>query len=105
MKFLTRLSRHMAKAVPYGPVLDELSKQPIPLDATDLPAGVARDLEHGRQPPYVTARLLLAEVDVSAYGGGGDEYLAGFFHERLGLMGGLGRMAAGGRQTCHGTVQ
>ena len=28
-----------------------------------------------------------------------------FFHERLGLMGGLGRMAAGGRQTCHGTVQ
>ena len=29
----------------------------------------------------------------------------GVFHERLGLMGGLGRMAAGGRQTCHGTVQ
>ena len=28
-----------------------------------------------------------------------------FFHERLGLMGGLGRMAAGGRQTCHCTVQ
>ena len=28
----------------------------------------------------------------------------GFFHERLGLMGGLGRMAAGGRQTCHSTV-
>ncbi len=27
-----------------------------------------------------------------------------FFHERLGLMGGLGRMAAGGRQTCQGTV-
>ncbi len=33
------------------------------------------------------------------------ELLTGFFHERLGLMGGLGRMAAGGRQTCHGTVQ
>ena len=27
-----------------------------------------------------------------------------FYHERLGLMGGLGRMAAGGRQTCHSTV-
>jgi hypothetical protein len=26
-------------------------------------------------------------------------------HERTDLMGGLGRMAAGGRQTCHGTVQ
>ncbi len=29
----------------------------------------------------------------------------GFFHGRTDLMGGLGRMAAGGRQTCHGTVQ
>ena len=27
-----------------------------------------------------------------------------FFHERHGLMGGPGRMAAGGRQTCHSTV-
>ncbi len=26
-------------------------------------------------------------------------------HERLDLMGGLGRMVAGGRQACHGTVQ
>ena len=32
------------------------------------------------------------------------DWTAEFFHERLGLMGGLGRMAAGGRQTCHSTV-
>ncbi len=40
-----------------------------------------------------------AFVARTAQGGGG------VFHERLDLMGGLGRMVAGGRQTCHGTVQ
>jgi hypothetical protein len=76
MRFLARLSRHMAKAVPHGPVLEELLKRTIPLEETDPPAGVARDLENGRQPPYVTARLLLADQGISESGGGGDAYLA-----------------------------
>ena len=49
----------MAKAVPHGAIFDELLVRTIPLDATDVPAGVLRDRENGRQPPYVTAMQLL----------------------------------------------
>jgi hypothetical protein len=45
------------------------------------------------------------DEDIGRWNVGSVEDMGGFFHERLGLMGGLGRMAAGGRQTCHGTVQ
>jgi hypothetical protein len=76
MRFLSRLSHHFAKAVPHGPVLEELLKRTIPLEETDPPAGAARDLENGRQPPYVTARLLLAGKGIGASGGGSDAYLA-----------------------------
>jgi hypothetical protein len=38
-------------------------------------------------------------------GAGYDETETEGFHERLDVREGLGRMAAGGRQTCHGTVQ
>ena len=75
MSFLARLSRHLANSVPHGPVLEELLKQTIPLDAADLSAGVVRDIENGRQPPSVTAKLLLEDVDVTSSGGGAD-YLA-----------------------------
>ena len=75
MSFLARLSRHLANSVPHGPVLEELLKRTIPLDAEDLSAGVVRDIENGRQPPSVTAKLLLEDVDVTSSGGGAD-YLA-----------------------------
>jgi hypothetical protein len=75
MRFLKRLSHHLAKAVPNGPVLEELLKRTIPLEETDPPAGAARDLGNGRQPPYITAKLLLEGKGISA-SGGGDAYLS-----------------------------
>ena len=75
MSFLARLSRHLANSVPHGPVLEELLKRTIPLDAADLSAGVVRDIENGRQPPSVTAKLLLEDMDVTSSGGDGDSYL------------------------------
>ena len=82
MTFLARLSRHLANSVPHGPVLEELLKQTIPLDAADLSAGVVRDIENGRQPPSVTAKRLLDDVDVPSSGGGGADYLADLRRKR-----------------------
>ncbi len=78
---------------------------------TESSSLVSMRIESYRRCPAETEKLKveLAEMRVKiatlkqrpgATPPGGD-----FFHERLGLMGGLGRMAAGGRQTCHGTVQ
>jgi hypothetical protein len=56
LMIITRL----AGATLVVPVMEELFKLTIPLTATDLPAGVIRDLDHGRQPPHVSAKLMLA---------------------------------------------
>jgi hypothetical protein len=62
--------------------------------------GIIKDLEHDKM---VAAIITEHDKVVAASCHRGTSSL--FFHERLDVREGLGRMAAGGRQTCHGTVQ
>jgi hypothetical protein len=79
----------MARAVPRNDESPKQSTQPVRNQQTDRarPVGATWCLSSCQ----VVRTTNQSETNTTT--------LDGFFHERLGLTGGLGRMAAGGRQT------
>jgi hypothetical protein len=83
LKILRGLNKHMALAVPDGPLGAALMDLTVPIDATRVPASAVPDVRSGKTPPRIEARQLLASVVGSTTAGSGSAYLADLRASRL----------------------